>query len=122
MVTCKYHQNWGVGIIGKCYPLTGSWIGQDYEFSFPYLYDESQQVAIAYQAACTPDFFLFNAEHRLIYRGQYDDARPGNNEVVNGADLQAASRALLSNKSISEQQIPSMGCNIKWRAENEPAY
>ena len=103
-------------------PEKMSALGAEYGFSFPYLYDESQQVATAYQAACTPDFFLFNAEHRLVYRGQYDDARPGNNEVINGADLKAASRALLSNTPISEQQIPSMGCNIKWRAGNEPAY
>ncbi len=97
-------------------------LGTEYGFSFPYLYDESQKVATAYQASCTPDFFLFDNEHRLVYRGQYDDARPGNNTSIDGADLKAASRALLNDTPISDQQIPSMGCNIKWRAENEPDY
>jgi peroxiredoxin len=96
-------------------------VGQ-YEFNFPYLYDESQQVAIAYRAACTPDFFLFDSEHRLVYRGQYDGSRPGNNEVITGADLKSASHALLKNETIPTQQTPSMGCNIKWRSGNEPQY
>ena len=90
-------------------------------FEFPYLYDESQQVAVAYQAACTPDFYLFDDAHRLVYRGQYDGSRPGNDEPVNGADLQAAVDALLTGKAISNAQIPSVGCNIKWRADNEAA-
>ena len=89
-------------------------------FEFPYLYDESQQVAAAYQAACTPDFYLFDAAHRLVYRGQYDGSRPGNQEPVNGADLQAAVDALLAGEAVADAQIPSVGCNIKWRAENEP--
>ncbi len=97
-------------------------LGRDYRFNFPYLYDEPQQVAAAYQAACTPDFFLFDGQHQLVYRGQYDSSRPGNNEIIDGADLKAASEALLSNSLISERQTPSMGCNIKWRAGNEPVY
>ncbi|MCZ6797506.1 MAG: thioredoxin family protein [Gammaproteobacteria bacterium] len=97
-------------------------LAQQYGFEFPYLYDASQQVAIAYQAACTPDFFLFDASHRLVYRGQYDDARPGNDEAVTGVDLRAASQALLNSAAITAQQMPSMGCNIKWRAGNEPQY
>ncbi|MCZ6579423.1 MAG: thioredoxin family protein [Gammaproteobacteria bacterium] len=97
-------------------------LAQQYGFEFPYLYDASQQVAIGYQAACTPDFFLFDASHRLVYRGQYDAARPGNDEAVTGVDLRAASQALLNSAAITAQQMPSMGCNIKWRAGNEPQY
>ena len=93
-----------------------------YELSFPYLYDESQQTAIAYRAACTPDFFLFDEQHRLVYRGQYDASRPGNDEEITGIDLKSASHALLQNESISSRQSPSMGCNIKWRKGNEPQY
>lgn len=93
-----------------------------YGFEFPYLYDESQAVAIAYRAACTPDFFLFNAHHELVYRGQYDGARPGNDVAVTGVDLKAASDAVLQGQSIEENQLPSMGCNIKWKAGNEPDY
>jgi len=97
-------------------------LAQQYGFEFPYLFDASQQVAIAYQAACTPDFFLFDASHRLVYRGQYDAARPGNDGAVTGVDLRAASQALLNSAAITAQQMPSMGCNIKWRAGNEPQY
>lgn len=91
-------------------------------FEFPYLYDESQQVAIAYRAACTPDFFLFDADHRLVYRGQYDAARPGNGAPVTGADMRAAVNGLLGDGEIPAEQVPSVGCNIKWRAGNEPDY
>ncbi len=91
-------------------------------FAFPYLYDESQQVARAYRAACTPDFFLFDAAHELVYRGQYDGARPGNDLPVTGSDLKAATDALLAGGEISGEQIPSVGCNIKWREGNEPDY
>jgi peroxiredoxin len=91
-------------------------------FDFPYLYDESQQVARAYRAACTPDFFLFDAAHQLVYRGQYDSSRPGTNLPVSGSDLKAAVAALLDDKPIAGEQIPSVGCNIKWRAGNEPDY
>jgi len=97
-------------------------LARQYGFEFPYLVDESQQVAIAYQAACTPDFFLFDAAHRLVYRGQYDAARPGNDAAVTGMDLKAAVAALLEDKAIPGHQLPSMGCNIKWRAGNEPDY
>lgn len=97
-------------------------LAQSYGFEFPYLYDESQQVALAYRAACTPDFFLFDSAHRLVYRGQYDGSRPGNQVVVDGSDMRAAVDALLEGKAISDDQIPSVGCNIKWRAGNEPDY
>ncbi len=84
-------------------------------YIFPYLYDESQEVAKAYQAACTPDIYLFDANQKLVYRGQFDDARPGNGAPVTGKDLRAATDALLAGKPISEKQTPSMGCNIKWK-------
>lgn len=84
-------------------------------FSFPYLYDETQQIARAYQAACTPDFFLFGAERKLFYRGQFDKSRPGNSEPVNGQDLRAAATAALAGQAAPPEQIPSMGCNIKWK-------
>lgn len=91
-------------------------------FMFPYLYDESQQVARAYQAACTPDFFLFDADHRLVYRGRFDGATPGNKEPVTGMDLRAAADALLEGTPMPQEQLPSMGCNIKWKAGNEPDW
>jgi len=84
-------------------------------YPFPYLYDESQDVARAYQAACTPDFFLFDAEHRLVYRGQLDGSRPGNGIPVTGVDLRAAMDALLAGKPVNPEQKPSIGCNIKWK-------
>lgn len=90
--------------------------------NFPYLYDESQQVAMSYRAACTPDFFLFDQSHQLFYRGQFDDARPGNEVAVTGSDLTAAIDALLQGKPAPQPQIPSLGCNIKWKAGNEPDY
>ena len=97
-------------------------LAQNQGFEFPYLYDESQQVALAYHAACTPDFFLFDSAHRLVYRGQFDASRPGNNIAVDGSDLKAAVDALLTGSKISAEQIPSVGCNIKWREGNEPDY
>lgn len=97
-------------------------LAAEYGFEFPYCYDESQQVALSYRAACTPDIFLFDAAHRLVYRGQYDGARPGNQVEVDGRDLRAAVDALLAGEAISGEQIPSVGCNIKWRAGNEPDY
>lgn len=97
-------------------------LAQRQGFEFPYLYDESQQVASTYRAACTPDFFLFDSSHRLVYRGQYDGSRPGNNVAVSGSDLRSAVDALLSGGDIPADQIPSVGCNIKWRAGNEPDY
>jgi len=84
-------------------------------FSFPYLYDETQAVARAYQAACTPDFYLFDAEMRLVYRGQFDASRPGNCIPVSGQDLRAALDAVLAGKPVAQDQHPSIGCNIKWK-------
>ena len=94
----------------------------DAGYTFPYLYDASQAVAKAYHAACTPDFFLFDKDHKLVYRGQYDDSRPGNDKPVTGADLKAAMDAVLAGKAPAEKQTPSIGCNIKWKAGNAPAY
>ncbi len=91
-------------------------------YSFPYIFDENQEVAKAYQAACTPDFFLYDAEHKLVYRGQFDDARPRNEVPVSGKDLRSAADAVLSGQEIMSEQIPSMGCNIKWKEGNAPAY
>jgi peroxiredoxin len=91
-------------------------------YNFPYLYDENQEVAKAYRAACTPDFFLFDKSRKLVYRGQFDSSRPGNNEPVSGADMRAAVDAVLSGQSPAADQTPSMGCNIKWKAGNEPDY
>jgi peroxiredoxin len=91
-------------------------------FTFPYLYDENQETAKAYKAACTPDFFLFDANRKLVYRGQMDDSRPGNGKPVTGVDLKAAMDAVLANKKVLELQKPSMGCNIKWKPGNEPTY
>jgi peroxiredoxin len=91
-------------------------------YPFPYLYDETQEVAKAYGAACTPDFFLFDKNRRLYYRGQLDASRPGNNIPVTGSDLRAALDALLAGKPPPEKQVPSIGCNIKWRPGNEPEY
>ncbi|MGV6817298.1 MAG: thioredoxin family protein [Thiotrichales bacterium] len=86
------------------------------DFGFPYLFDESQEVARAYQAACTPDFFLFDADKKLVYRGQFDSARPGNDQPVTGKDMRAACDALLAGEAVSPDQTPSLGCNIKWKA------
>jgi peroxiredoxin len=91
-------------------------------YTFPYLYDESQTVARAYRAACTPDFFLFDGQRRLVYRGQMDDARRGNDLPVSGKDLRAAVDAVLANQPVSAHQVPSLGCNIKWKPGNEPEY
>jgi len=91
-------------------------------YTFPYLYDESQSVARAYRAACTPDFFLFDAERKLVYRGQMDDARRANNLPVTGKSLRDAVDAVLAGKPVSPNQTPSLGCNIKWKPGNEPEY
>lgn len=90
-------------------------------YSFPYCYDESQDVAKAFRAACTPDFFLFDADMKLVYRGQLDDSRPGNDKPLTGKDLRGAIDALLAGNPISPDQKPSMGCNIKWKKGNAPA-
>ncbi len=91
-------------------------------YTFPYLYDETQAVAKAYRAACTPDFFLFDTSRRLVYRGQLDDSRPGSRLPVTGADLRAAIEAVLAGKAASPNQKPSIGCNIKWKPGNAPDY
>jgi peroxiredoxin len=91
-------------------------------FTFPYLYDETQDTAKAYHAACTPDFFLFDSNRKLVYRGQMDDSRPGNSEPIDGKDLRAAMDALLDGKQVAADQKPSIGCNIKWKKGNEPEY
>ncbi len=91
-------------------------MAEELGFVFPYCYDESQDVARAYTAACTPDFFLFGEDRRLVYRGQLDDSRPRNSVPVTGADLRTAIDAILSNRPVSTDQKPSLGCNIKWRS------
>ena len=91
-------------------------------YIFPYLYDETQAVAKAYRAACTPDIYLFDKNRKLVYRGQFDDSRPGNGIPVTGRDLRAALDAALAGKPVSPNQKASMGCNIKWKSGNEPAY
>ena len=91
-------------------------------YTFAYLYDESQSVAQAYQAACTPDFFVFDGEQRLVYRGQFDDSRPESGIPVTGADLRAACDSVLAGEPLPEPQRPSLGCNIKWREGNSPEY
>ncbi len=92
------------------------------QFSFPYLFDESQETAKAYRAACTPDFFLFDADGKLVYRGQFDGARPKNDVPVTGEDMRAAADAVLAGQTPDEDQKPSLGCNIKWKPGNEPEY
>jgi peroxiredoxin len=91
-------------------------------YTFPYLFDEVQQVARQYRAACTPDFFLFDADRRLAYRGQMDDSRPDSGIPVTGSDLRAAIDAVLEGRPVPEPQKPSLGCNIKWKSGNEPDY
>jgi peroxiredoxin len=91
-------------------------------YTFPYLYDESQAVARAYHAACTPDLFLFDRNRRLVYRGQFDDSRPGNGVPVTGQDLRLAVDAVLAGKAVASNQKPSIGCNIKWKPGREPDY
>ena len=94
----------------------------EWGFRFPVLYDESQEVAKKYAAACTPDFFGFDSARRLVYRGQLDESRPSNGKPVTGADLRAAIEAVLTGRSVTAEQKPSLGCNIKWKAGNEPVY
>jgi peroxiredoxin len=91
-------------------------------YLFPYLYDETQGVAKAYHAACTPDFYVFDRDKALVYRGQFDDSRPGNGIPVSGEDLRAALDAVLVGKPVDPKQKPSIGCNIKWKPGNEPDY
>ena len=122
----------GVGIVGinandvKNYPADSPAKMKDEVKSagyvFPYLYDETQAVAKAYHAACTPDIFLFDKNRKLVYRGQFDDSRPGNGLSVTGKDLRAALDAVLAGRPVPEKQKASIGCNIKWKAGNEPDY
>ncbi|MBI1918377.1 MAG: DUF4404 family protein [Planctomycetes bacterium] len=130
--TCREYQQRGLAVVAinandaVAYPDDSpekmAEEGRAAGYTFPYLYDESQQVAGAYQAACTPDFFLFDREHRLVYRGQYDDSRPDNDRPVTGADLRRAMDAVLTSQPAPTEQKPSAGCNIKWKPGNEPAY
>ena len=91
-------------------------------YTFPYLFDEDQEAAKAYRAACTPDFFLFDGDRQLVYRGQLDDSRPGNDIPVTGQDLRGAADAVLAGQLVPADQKPSIGCNIKWKPGNEPEY
>jgi peroxiredoxin len=95
---------------------------EQHGFSFPYLYDESQAVAKAYQAICTPDFFLFDRARKLVYRGQFDGSRPGGKAPVTGKDLRAVVDALLAGRAVPQDQIASAGCSIKWKAGNAPEW
>lgn len=97
-------------------------MAQKLGFTFPFCYDETQEAAKAYTAACTPDFFLYDKARKLVYRGQLDDSRPGNSKPNNGKDLRAAMDAALADKPIAQDQKPSLGCNIKWKSGNTPSY
>jgi peroxiredoxin len=97
-------------------------LAQEQGWTFPFLFDETQEVAKAYRAACTPDFYLFDAERRLVYHGQLDDARPGNNRPLTGKDLRAAIDAVLAGRPAPQPQAPSVGCSIKWKPGNKPDY
>lgn len=126
------YQKKGVAVVGissndvAAYPQDGPEKMKDEArsagYTFPYLFDATQDVAKAYKAACTPDIFLFDAEHALAYRGQFDSSRPGNGQPVTGADLRAACDAVLSGESVTTEQRASIGCNIKWRVGQEPDY
>lgn len=128
----KEYQARGVGVVGISSNDVGSHPDDSPEkmadeiklrgYTFPYLYDESQQVAKAYRAACTPDFYVFDAQHKLAYRGQMDSSRPGSGVPVTGHDLRAALNAVLTGKPVATEQKPSIGCNIKWKAGNAPEY
>jgi hypothetical protein len=91
-------------------------------YSFPYLFDEDQSVAKAFEAACTPDLFLFDSHGKLVYRGQFDASRPGNDIPVTGADIRSAADSVLGGRQPAPAQVPSIGCNIKWKPGNEPNY
>lgn len=122
----------GVGIVAvnansnKTHPQDGpermKALAQQQGWTFPFLFDEDQVVAAAYRAACTPDFYLFDGDRKLVYRGQLDDSRPGNGVPVTGRDLRSALDAVLAGKQVSADQKPSVGCNIKWSPGNEPDY
>jgi len=128
----REYQLKGVAVVGisandvDTYPEDGPEMMAEFaermSFPFPYLYDATQEVAKSFHAACTPDFFLFDEDRRLVYRGQMDDSRPGNHVPVTGADLRRALDAVLEGRPAPEEQRPSMGCNIKWKPGNEPDY
>jgi peroxiredoxin len=128
----REYQLKGVAVVGissndvGAYPEDGPELMAEFaeqmNFPFPYLYDATQEVARSYHAACTPDFFLFDEDRKLVYRGQMDDSRPGKKVPVTGADLRAALDAVLAGRPVPQEQRPSMGCNIKWKLGNEPDY
>jgi thiol-disulfide isomerase/thioredoxin len=128
----KTYQSKGVGVVAinsndvSAYPADSpenmAGFAAQHHFSLPYLFDETQEVARAFRAACTPDFYLFDSSHRLVYRGQMDDSRPSNGIPVTGKDLTDAVEKLLAGESVSPEQMPSLGCNIKWKPGNEPDY
>jgi peroxiredoxin len=103
-------------------PQAMSEIAKQFGFTFPYLYDSTQEVAKSFHAACTPDLFVFDRERKLAYRGQFDESRPGNDKPITGNDLRQALDALLEGKKVPQDQKPSIGCNIKWKAGSEPQY
>ena len=128
----KHYQKLGIAVVGISSndvaqfpddsPEKMAEEARTYGYDFPYLFDESQEVAKAYGAACTPDFFLFDKARKLVYRGQFDDSRPQNGIPVTGKDLKTAVDAVLQGRVIPADQKPSIGCNIKWKTGNEPAY
>jgi thiol-disulfide isomerase/thioredoxin len=103
-------------------PMKMKEVAEQFNFPFPYLFDGSQEVAKSYRAACTPDLYVFDEQRELVYRGQFDNSRPGNGEPVTGKDLKNALDAIIENRELSSVQKPSMGCNIKWKAGNAPEY
>lgn len=131
VITARDLQHKGIGVVAissndvehypEDSPVKMASLAREKQFSFPYLYDGTQEIAKAYNAACTPDLFLFNEDNKLVYRGQFDDSRPGNDKPVNGSDLRNATEQLLDGKAVEEQK-PSAGCNIKWKKGNKPAY
>ena len=126
------YEDSGLGVVGICsndpeeYPEDApdrmKAEAETHGYRFPYLVDEDQTVAATYRAMCTPDFFLFDGDRKLVYRGRFDEGRPGMDVPVTGRDLRAAVDAVLAGEAPAEEQIPSMGCSIKWRPGNEPAY
>jgi len=103
-------------------PANSKIMAEELGFTFPYCFDETQEVAKTYTAACTPDFFLFGKDLKLVYRGQLDESRPESGKPVTGKDLRTALDAILNNQAIASLQRPSLGCNIKWKKGNQPSY
>jgi peroxiredoxin len=129
--TCRTYQDKGVSVVGISsndvvnFPDDSlekmAEEAKDAGYTFPYLFDDSQDVALAYQAACTPDFFLYDRDHNLVYRGRYDESRPDSGIPVTGTDLKAALDSILGGNPVSPDQKSSIGCNIKWKAGKEPS-